>query len=97
MGCVGGTGEGCATGTLPLETVTDGLLRLVIVPIKRITTSANPPTHFRMPERSGGLVDRLVLGLLKRLDQPVQKNPIKTTIAKFDAILMMRLTLKVVE
>ena len=29
------------------------------------------------------------LGLLKRLNQSVQKNPIKTTVAKFDAILMM--------
>ena len=28
-------------------------------------------------------------GLLERLNQPVQKNPIKTTVAKFDAILMM--------
>jgi hypothetical protein len=28
-------------------------------------------------------------GLLKRLDQPVQKNPIETTVAKFDAILMV--------
>jgi hypothetical protein len=27
--------------------------------------------------------------LLKRLDQSVQKKPIKTTVAKFDAILMM--------
>jgi hypothetical protein len=29
------------------------------------------------------------LGLLKRLNQPVQKNPIETTVAKFDAILMV--------
>jgi hypothetical protein len=29
------------------------------------------------------------LGLLKRLNQSVQKNPIKTTIGKFDAILMV--------
>jgi hypothetical protein len=29
------------------------------------------------------------LGLLKRLNLSVQKNPIKTTVAKFDAILMM--------
>jgi len=29
------------------------------------------------------------LGLLKRLNQSVQKNPIKTTVGKFDAILMM--------
>jgi hypothetical protein len=28
-------------------------------------------------------------GLLKRLNQPVQKNPIKTTVAEFDAIFMM--------
>src|SRR6516165_12599512 len=28
-------------------------------------------------------------GLLKRLNQSVQKNPIKTTVGKFDAILMM--------
>src|SRR6516164_10319136 len=28
-------------------------------------------------------------GLLKRLNQSVQKNPIKTTVAKFDAILMV--------
>jgi hypothetical protein len=28
-------------------------------------------------------------GLLKRLDQSVQKNPIKTTVGKFDAILMV--------
>jgi hypothetical protein len=27
------------------------------------------------------------LGLLERLDQSVQKNPIKTTVTKFDAIL----------
>ena len=29
------------------------------------------------------------LWLLKRLNQPVQKNPIKTTVAKFDAIVMV--------
>jgi hypothetical protein len=29
------------------------------------------------------------LGLLKRLNQSVQKNPIKTTVGKFDAILVM--------
>ena len=29
------------------------------------------------------------LGLLKRLNQPVQKNPIKTTVGKFDAIVIM--------
>ena len=29
------------------------------------------------------------LGLLKRLDQSVQKDPIKTTVSEFDAILMM--------
>jgi hypothetical protein len=29
------------------------------------------------------------LGLLKRLDQAVQKDPIKTTVAEFDAIFMM--------
>ena len=29
------------------------------------------------------------LGLLKRLNQSVQKNPIKTTVGKFDVILMM--------
>ena len=29
------------------------------------------------------------LGLLKRLDQSVQKDPIQTTVGKFDAILMM--------
>jgi hypothetical protein len=29
------------------------------------------------------------LGLLKRLDQSVQKDPIKTTVGKFDAIVMM--------
>jgi hypothetical protein len=28
-------------------------------------------------------------GLLKRLNQSVQKNPIKTTVGEFDAILMM--------
>ena len=28
-------------------------------------------------------------GLLKRLDQSVQKDPIKTTVAEFDAIFMM--------
>jgi hypothetical protein len=28
-------------------------------------------------------------GLLKRLNQTVQKNPIETTVAKFDAILMV--------
>jgi hypothetical protein len=29
------------------------------------------------------------LGLLKRLNQSVQKNPIKTTVGEFDAMLMM--------
>jgi hypothetical protein len=29
------------------------------------------------------------LGLLKRLNQSIQKNPIKTTVGEFDAILVM--------
>src|SRR6516165_10137121 len=28
-------------------------------------------------------------GLLKRLNQPIQKNPIETTVAEFDAIVMV--------
>jgi hypothetical protein len=46
--------------------------------------ASNPPTlaiGIKVADHS--------LGLLKRLNQSVQKNPIKTTVGKFDATLMM--------
>jgi hypothetical protein len=48
-----------------------------------------PNPHSRRAFTIGIKKANYSLGLLKRLNQSVQKNPIKTTVGKFDAILMM--------